>query len=88
MFPVLKTRKVPLTVGIKATGNYPAKRVMPVSYVPIWNRLCGGFRGRNGLIYMPSIWNQIRQSRAIIVVAEHFKNWVEWAKANQLGSAF
>ena len=23
------------------TGGIQAKRVMPVSYVPIWNRLCG-----------------------------------------------
>lgn len=53
-----------LTGGFRLLAIIRAKRVMPASYVPIWNRLCGLFRGRNGLIYMPSIWNQTRPSRA------------------------
>ncbi|XPE60889.1 hypothetical protein ACNKHT_25840 [Shigella flexneri] len=33
--------------------------------------------GPKRLNFMPSMWNQIRQSRTGSIKPEHFKNWVE-----------
>lgn len=54
-----------LTGGIQATGNYPGKARNASELRTDLEQAMRLIRGRNGLIYMPSIWNQIRQSRAI-----------------------
>ncbi len=54
-----------LTGGIQATGNYPGKARNASELRTDLEQAMRLIPGRNGLIYMPSIWNQIRQSRAI-----------------------
>ncbi|XNM79023.1 L-rhamnose isomerase [Escherichia coli] len=63
---------------------------MPVSYIAKYGT---GYKrlipGPNGLVPCPSIWNQIRRlAQWQGIKPEHFKNWVEWAKADQLGLDF
>ncbi len=53
-----------LTGGIQATGNYPGKARNASELRADLEQAMRLIPGRNGLIYMPSIWNQTRQSRA------------------------
>ncbi len=54
-----------LTGGIQATGNYPGKARNASELRADLEQAMRLIPGRNGLIYMLSIWNQTRQSRAI-----------------------
>ncbi|MWL74299.1 L-rhamnose isomerase, partial [Escherichia coli] len=77
-----------LTGGIQATGNYPGKArnagelradlELALSLIP------GPKRLNLHAIYLESDEPIARNK----IKPEHFKNWVEWAKANKLGLDF
>ncbi len=77
-----------LTGGIQATGNYPGKArnasELRTDLEQAMRLIPGPKRLNLHAIYLesdtPVSRNQIKP--------EHFKNWVEWAKANQLGLDF
>ena len=71
-----------LTGGIQAT-NYPGKARNASELRADLEQAIRLF-GAETAIYMPSIWNQTRPSRAIDQTRA-LQNWVEWAKTNQLG---
>ncbi|TNG90214.1 L-rhamnose isomerase, partial [Pasteurellaceae bacterium USgator11] len=77
-----------LTGGIQATGNYPGKARTPselradldlaISLIP------GAKRLNLHASYLEAEYKVERNE----VKPEHFKNWVEWAKQNQMGLDF
>ena len=64
-----------LTGGIQATGNYPGKARNASELRTDLEQAMSLIPGAETGICMPSIWNQIRQSRAIKSNQSTFKNW-------------
>lgn len=77
-----------LTGGIQATGNYPGKArnasELRADLEQAMRLIPGPKRLNLHAIYLESDTPVSRDQ----IKPEHFKNWVEWAKANQLGLDF
>lgn len=77
-----------LTGGIQATGNYPGKArnasELRTDLEQAMRLIPGPKRLNLHAIYLESDTPVSRDQ----IKPEHFKNWVEWAKANQLGLDF
>lgn len=77
-----------LTGGIQATGNYPGKArnatELRADLEQALSLIPGPKRLNLHAIYLESDTPVARDQ----IKPEHFKNWVEWAKANQLGLDF
>ena len=77
-----------LTGGIQATGNYPGKArnasELRADLEQAMRLIPGPKRLNLHAIYLESDTPVSRDQ----IKPEHFKNWVEWAKSNQLGLDF
>lgn len=83
-----ESRQGELTGGIQATGNYPGKARTPdelrADLEQAFKLIPGSKRLNLHASYLES--NTFVERNEI--KPEHFANWVEWAKANQLGLDF
>ncbi|MFO6425636.1 L-rhamnose isomerase [Escherichia coli] len=77
-----------MTGGIQATGNYPGKARNASELradLEQAMRLIPGPKTAQSTCHLSGIRHA---SLGHDIKPEHFKNWVEWAKANQLGLDF
>lgn len=80
---------VALSGGIQATGNYPGKSRTPEELRADIDKAMSLIPGKHRLnlhaIYAETNGEKVDRSE---LKPEHFKNWVEWAKAKKIGLDF
>jgi L-rhamnose isomerase len=78
-----------LSGGIQATGNYPGKSRTPEELRADIDKAMSLIPGKHRLnlhaIYAETNGEKVERSE---IKPEHFKNWVEWAKAKKIGLDF
>ncbi|TCP93427.1 L-rhamnose isomerase [Cricetibacter osteomyelitidis] len=77
-----------LTGGIQATGNYPGKATTPEQLRADLDLAISLIPGAKRLNLHASYLEADHKVERNEVKPEHFKNWVEWAKKNQMGLDF
>lgn len=77
-----------LTGGIQATGNYPGKARTPNELRADLDLAISLIPGAKRLNLHASYLEAESKVERNEVKPEHFKNWVEWAKQNQMGLDF
>ncbi|WP_455648384.1 L-rhamnose isomerase, partial [Lonepinella koalarum] len=74
-----------LTGGIQATGNYPGKARTAVELRADLDKAMSLIPGKKRLNLHASYLESEHKVERNEIKPEHFANWVDWAKQNQLG---
>ncbi|TYG34391.1 L-rhamnose isomerase [Lonepinella koalarum] len=77
-----------LTGGIQATGNYPGKARTAVELRKDLDKAMSLIPGKKRLNLHASYLESEHKVERNEIKPEHFTNWVDWAKQNQLGLDF
>ncbi|MDH2925798.1 L-rhamnose isomerase [Lonepinella koalarum] len=77
-----------LTGGIQATGNYPGKARTAVELRADLDKAMSLIPGKKRLNLHASYLESEHKVERNEIKPEHFANWVDWAKQNQLGLDF